>query len=204
MLADSSFGTNDRGDFYDRLDEVEAAAPEDAAETEIPVEPATVREVVPFMPDRRSAAEMVRHVNSYQKRSMAAYFGTEAYRDIPPDRVRVGTIHSAKGRESDHVYLSTDLTEKVVEQMAASVEDPMAVPGTEEFTKDADPVPILTDNERRVFYVGMSRARERLVLLEDLVSGAPTLPIDVILCNRPTDTPHQELLAETWQAVGAD
>jgi DNA helicase-2/ATP-dependent DNA helicase PcrA len=46
---------------------------------------------------------------------------------------------------------------------------------------------VLTDNERRVFYVGMSRARERLVLLQNLVSGAPTLPLDVLLYNRPTE-----------------
>ncbi len=204
MLADSAFGTNDRGDFYDTIDEIEAEAPEEADDVDIEVADDVVTDLVPFMPGRRSASEMVRHINSYQTRGLAAHFQSDTYQDVPPDRVRVGTIHSAKGREADHVYLATDLTEKVVEQMAASVADPTDVSGTEEFTKDADPVPILTDNERRVFYVGMSRARERLVLLEDLVSGAPTLPIDVILCNRPTDTPHQELLDETWQAVGAD
>ncbi|MFW6152948.1 MAG: UvrD-helicase domain-containing protein [Halobacteriota archaeon] len=204
MLADSSFGTNDRGDLYDALDELEEAAPEGTAEAELEVDPAVVTDVAPFMPGRASAAEMVRRINSFQQRSLATYFANDQYRDLPPDRVRVGTIHSAKGREADHVYLATDLTEKVVEQMAASVEDPTAVPGVEEFTKDANPVPILTDNERRVFYVGMSRARERLVLLENLVQGAPTLPIDVILCNRQTDKTLDELLEETWVPVEAD
>jgi DNA helicase-2/ATP-dependent DNA helicase PcrA len=55
-------------------------------------------------------------------------------------------------------------------------------------------VPTLTDNERRVFYVGMSRARERLVILENLVDGAPTLPIDVLLQNEPTEGPIEDLL----------
>jgi DNA helicase-2/ATP-dependent DNA helicase PcrA len=61
-------------------------------------------------------------------------------------------------------------------------------------------VPTLTDNERRVFYVGMSRARERLVLLENLVDGAPTLPIDVLLHNEPVDLSLEELMAEAQEA----
>ena len=61
----------------------------------------------------------------------------------------------------------------------------------------------MTDNERRVFYVGMSRARERLVLLEGLVDGAPTLPIDVLLYNRPVDKSLEDLLSDA-QAEGAE
>jgi DNA helicase-2/ATP-dependent DNA helicase PcrA len=64
-------------------------------------------------------------------------------------------------------------------------------------------VPTLTDNERRVFYVGMSRARERLVLLEGLVDGAPTLPIDVLLYNRPVEKSLEELLSDA-QEQGAE
>jgi len=60
----------------------------------------------------------------------------------------------------------------------------------------------MTDNERRVFYVGMSRARERLVLLEGLVDGAPTLPIDVLLYNRPVEKSLEDLLSDA-QAAGA-
>jgi len=78
--------------------------------------------------------------------------------------------------------------------MVATVDDPTDIPGCEEFTKTSSPVPVLTDNERRVFYVGMSRARERLVLLENLVDGAPTLPIDVLLKNRLTDSTLEELI----------
>ncbi|MFB6147167.1 MAG: ATP-dependent helicase, partial [Halobacteriaceae archaeon] len=89
----------------------------------------------------------------------------------------------------DHVFVATDLTEKVVEQMAAT---------TDGVETSESPVPLLTDNERRVFYVGMSRARERLVVLQNLVNGAPTLSIDVLLYDEPASGDPADLLdAET-------
>ncbi len=93
------------------------------------------------------------------------------------------------------MFVGTDLTEKVVEQMAATVENEgIDVPSVDEFTAGTDPVPILTDNERRVFYVGMSRARERLVVMENLVSGAPTLKLDVLLYNEPNGKSVDDIL----------
>jgi DNA helicase-2/ATP-dependent DNA helicase PcrA len=55
-----------------------------------------------------------------------------------------------------------------------------------------------------VFYVGMSRARERLVLLENLVDGAPTLPIDVLLENEPSDRSIEQLLDDASETIAAD
>jgi DNA helicase-2/ATP-dependent DNA helicase PcrA len=197
MLQDSAFGTNDRDDFYDTLDDREEAAEvDDIAQIEVPAD--VVTDHVPFMPDPASAGDMLRKVTSFQRNSVDAYFAGE-YQGMDPSRVRVGTIHSAKGREADHVFVCTDLTEKVVEQMAASVDDPTAVDGVEEFTAHTSPVPLLTDNERRVFYVGMSRARERLVLLENLIGGAPTLPVSVVLHNELRDTDVEEMLAEAQE-----
>ncbi|WP_299269780.1 UvrD-helicase domain-containing protein [Halorientalis sp.] len=200
MLADSAFGTGERDDLFDDIDERQEAADTDDL-AEITVEPDFVRDHVPFMPDPRSAADMLRKVTNFQERSVDAYFSGE-YQGMATDSIRVGTIHSAKGREADHVFLATDLTEKVVEQMAATVEQQgREVQGVEEFTKHTDPVPTLTDNERRVFYVGMSRARERLILLENLVDGAPTLPIDVLLENEPSEKTVDQLLDEAKNAV---
>jgi ATP-dependent exoDNAse (exonuclease V) beta subunit len=80
-----------------------------------------------------------------QERAVEAYFSGE-YEGMDANRVRVGTIHSAKGREADHVFVATDLTEKVVEQMAATVEqNDVAVPGVAEFPKHTTPAPTLTD-----------------------------------------------------------
>ncbi|WP_135827808.1 UvrD-helicase domain-containing protein [Halorussus halobius] len=181
MLQDSAFGTSERDELFDAIDEREAEADTDDL-AEIEVDPDFVTDFAPFMPGPASAADMVRKVTSFQKNSMKAYFSSD-YQDVAADRVRIGTIHSAKGREADHVFVATDLTEKVVEQMAATVDQAALPDDVEEFTSTTDPVPTLTDNERRVFYVGMSRARERLVVMENLVGGAPTLPIDVLLYN---------------------
>ena len=202
MLAGAAFGTNDRDDLYTAINERkdDASVEEDA---DFEVDPSLVTDLAPFTPEPAAAAEMLRKVTNYQERSMRAFYDGE-YQDVAPDRVRLGTIHSAKGREADHVYVSTDLTEKVVEQMAASVPDSGDVPGVSEFTKTTDPVPVLTDNERRVFYVGMSRARERLVLLENLVGGAPTLPIDALLYNEPREMSIEEMLAEAEIPTAAD
>ena len=202
MLADSAFGSNERDALFDAIDEREEAAGVDDL-TDLTIEPELIGEHVPFMPGPASASDMSRKITSFQSKSIKSYFAVGEYLDMDPERVRVGTIHSAKGREADHVFVATDLTEKVVEQMAATVDDPTDVPGCEEFTKTTDPVPTLTDNERRVFYVGMSRARERLVLLENLVDGAPTLPIDVILDDEPNNEPIEELLTQARQPAEA-
>ncbi|WP_181686393.1 UvrD-helicase domain-containing protein [Halorhabdus salina] len=195
MLADTAFGTGERDDLFDAIDErSEAAETEDLAE--IDLEPDLVRDHAPFLPEPPAAADMVRKVTSFQERTIEAYFRGDN-QDVSPDRIRVGTIHSAKGREADHVFVTTDLTEKVVEQMAATAEQAgIDIPGGEEFTKHTSPVPTLTDNERRVFYVGMSRARERLVIMENLIDGAPTLPIDVLLNDEPTDQEPAEMLRD--------
>ena len=194
MLVESAFGTGDRDDYFDALDALEDdEGVDDLTDLEVP--PEFVTDHAPFSPRPASAADMLTRVSNFQERSVKAYFKGE-YKGMDPNRVRVGTIHSAKGREADHVFIATDLTEKVVEQMAASIEDQTSVPGVTEFTKSTDPVPTMTDNERRVFYVGMSRARERLVLLESLVDGAPTLPIDVLLYNEPVDVPLEQLIAD--------
>ncbi|MFQ3293428.1 MAG: DNA helicase-2/ATP-dependent DNA helicase PcrA [Halobacteriales archaeon] len=203
MLAASAFGSNERDDLFDAIDDIqEEKGIEDLTEFEI--DPEVIEEHAPFMPSPPAAADMVRKVTSFQEDSLATYFSKGDYTKMDPNRVRVGTIHSAKGREADHVFVATDLTEKVVEQMAATVDDPTDVTGCKKFTKTTSPVPVLTDNERRVFYVGMSRARERLVILENLIGGAPTLPVDVLLYGEPVEKGLEDVLTEAREPIKAD
>lgn len=58
--------------------------------------------------------------------------------------VRLSTIHSSKGKEADRVVLSTELTPRIAEHMAKSLDD-----------------------EIRVFYVGMTRAKHSLDVVGD-------------------------------------
>ena len=70
--------------------------------------------------------------------------------DLPPRQrpwVILGTIHSVKGGEADHVYLFPDLSEAGYKQRR--------VAGSEGY-------PAI----RRMFYVGVTRARRRLVLCQ--------------------------------------
>jgi DNA helicase-2/ATP-dependent DNA helicase PcrA len=57
-------------------------------------------------------------------------------------RVRLSTIHSAKGGEADHVVLMKEMAERPYQEMHAR-----------------------PDDERRVFYVGVTRAREKLTVV---------------------------------------
>lgn len=57
-------------------------------------------------------------------------------------RVKLSTIHSAKGGEADHVVLMKEMAKRTYDEMHLN-----------------------PDDERRVFYVGITRAKERLTLV---------------------------------------
>ena len=71
--------------------------------------------------------------------------GIEAAREKP--KVYVGTVHSFKGAEADEVFLYTELSNRA----SMSIRNP--IPGRDAIGSVA-----------RVFYVGMTRAKERLVV----------------------------------------
>ena len=59
-----------------------------------------------------------------------------------PPRIKLSTIHGAKGGEADHVMLLTDLSKKTEDKLLSNI-----------------------DSERRVFYVGATRAKKSLHII---------------------------------------
>jgi len=92
--------------------------------------------------------------------------------DMDPDRVRIGTIHSSKGKEAETVILATDSTQTILDNMFEQL-------GLDPLTMGSNTP--LTDEERRVFYVGMTRASERLVLAEGMIEPDTALKMENIL-----------------------
>jgi hypothetical protein len=79
---------------------------------------------------------------------------------MTPDGINLRTIHGSKGREADTVILSTDTTQSVQENMNGES---------------------INDAERRLYYVGMTRTENRLVMCQGLHSESPEITIDEII-----------------------
>lgn len=73
-------------------------------------------------------------------RLVISRFGSKGLTQTPA--IRLTTIHAAKGAEADHVVLLTDMSRRV-----------------------KDDLELTPDNERRVFYVGVSRAKQDLTIV---------------------------------------
>ena len=76
---------------------------------------------------------------SYIRRVVRRH-GAKALTDVP--KVHLSTIHAAKGGEADHVVLLTDLSRVILREIQRE-----------------------PDHERRVFYVGLTRARTSLQIV---------------------------------------
>lgn len=107
--------------------------------------------------------------------------------DMDPDRVRIGTIHSSKGKEAETVILSTDSTSTIIENMLLDQNiDPMTA---------GNRIP-LSDEERRVYYVGMTRASEKLVMAQGVVNPDASLNIRDIISEE-----HYEMYRDELEGV---
>lgn len=79
---------------------------------------------------------------------------------IQRGEVQVGTVHTAKGLEAPTVYLFTTTSDSMVTRYARN--------------------PDAAAEEHRVYYVGATRASERLYLVDDYFEGPTAPPIDQI------------------------
>lgn len=115
-------------------------------------------------------------VNYYEKEAITGNI-QQNNEDIYPDRLRIGTIHSAKGKEAETVVVATDSTSQILEQM---IED----------TRDR-PDKQMNDAERRVYYVGMTRASEKLVLADGVINPKASIPISHLLAEEEEEEEDQ-------------
>ena len=69
-------------------------------------------------------------------------------------RIRISTIHRAKGAQSDNVCLMTDVSKRSNSRWTASEQD----------------------DEARVFYVGLTRAKETLHLIHPMHGSGYAVP----------------------------
>lgn len=104
-------------------------------------------------------AENKGELNWYEKNAIQGVLRHDRA-DWDPDRIRIGTIHSSKGKEADTVVLALDTTQTIADNMT---EELMGEPKN------------ITDAERRVYYVGMTRASQKLVLASGVIDPAMTL-----------------------------
>lgn len=102
-------------------------------------------------------------LNYYQKEAIKGNI-QQGNEYMNPERVKLGTIHSAKGKEAETVILFLDSTQTILGNMA-------------EDTRDR-PNKAISDAERRVYYVGMTRASEKLVLVEGGINPEQTIRLN--------------------------
>lgn len=77
--------------------------------------------------------------------SVVGRFGVDALDEKP--KITIGTIHSVKGGEADCVFIAPDISKKAFMASNANIEDSNSV--------------------NRLFYVGVTRAREEVILLKN-------------------------------------
>jgi len=111
-------------------------------------------------------------INYYEKQAIKGSLDNGTY-NLYPDRLRIGTIHSSKGKEAETVMVALDSTQQILGNMADDTRD--------------DPNKRISDPERRVYYVGMTRASEELVLAQGLVNPDSTIKLENLLNNGGND-----------------
>jgi DNA helicase-2/ATP-dependent DNA helicase PcrA len=155
--------------------------------------------------ERRFADRMAHFIREWEKKSSTArlaelieYFDyfTQAGGQIDLDQdaddaVQLMTVHAAKGLEFDHVFVL-----RLVHRAFPMGERTAVLEFPEELMKEELPdADYHTQEERRLFYVAVTRARERLTLTTVAHARAkPSLFLDDILSNPQLAREHVEQL----------
>jgi len=125
------------------------------AETGEGFDPRAVREAF----DGAAAAEIPAKLNLSDARQEMLVSALASERELTPEDVRIGTIHSSKGLEADTVFLidgyPSTLREAYHDEEAVRAE------------------------EHRLYYVGVTRAERELVVVDGYCDGSAP-PLEVI------------------------
>lgn len=108
--------------------------------------------------------EWLQYIEDFQKQTVEGKFKD-------PEGVVLSTFHSAKGLEWEHVYLY-GINKKIV---------PFGIDKTE-----APETRLQEEEERRVFYVAMTRAKEELHIYTDIIGPSPFIE----QLNKPGEAPY--------------
>jgi len=104
--------------------------------------------------------DITEEINYYEKEAILGNIQADKA-TMSKERVRIGTIHSAKGKEAPNVLIATASTPTIMDNMSEDL-------GIMNAGTAGRPI---TDAERRVYYVGMTRASQKLILAEGLINA---------------------------------
>lgn len=117
-------------------------------------------------------------LNYYEQQAIKGAVKNERC-DLDPEKIKLGTIHSSKGREAETVIVATDSTQTIRQNMMDELK--------------SKPHKKISDAERRVYYVGMTRAANKLVLAQGIVDGENAIDI--------ADIVGEEHTADEWEVA---
>jgi DNA helicase-2/ATP-dependent DNA helicase PcrA len=133
-------------------------------------------------------------INYYEKEAIMGNIENKN-EHLDPNKIRLGTIHSSKGKEAPNVLVGTDSTKTVLKEMRSRLRDEGSVVDVDMENRDMG----MTDAERRVYYVGMTRASERLVLGHNVLDSEACIPPETLLADDHTEDKDDY---EKWKQAG--
>lgn len=116
-------------------------------------------------------------LNYFQASAIVENLRSEIF--IEPDQVRVGTKHSAKGKEAKVVITSLDTSKRISETMYKEVES------EEEYSGMKLTERVIDEREKRVDFVALTRASEKLIVSESAFGRTPNHTLEEL--QKPTE-----------------
>lgn len=117
-------------------------------------------------PYQRSDEQKDHPLNYFQAKALTRNLEEKIF--IDPETIRIGTKHSAKGKEAQVVLTSLDTSKTIAETM---------------YLADN----FIDDKEKRVDFVALTRASERLIVSESAFAGYPNHTLEQLQVKTPEE-----------------